>query len=469
MGPGIFLAASLLLTPSADPPDKLNVVLILADDLGWGDLGCYGQTKIRTPNIDRLAKEGMRFTNYYSGSPVCAPSRCAMLTGKHTGHAAIRDNKATPPEGQWPLPAEEVTFAELLKQRGYVTGAMGKWGLGQPDTTGDPNKHGFDLFFGYHCQGVAHNHYPTFVRRNGEKIVLEGNPGGPTGKVYSNDLFEAEALKFLDTNKDKPFFLYLPFTIPHLALQVPQDSLDEYLKLGWEETPYTGKAYQPHPTPRAAYAAMITRMDRSVGRVLDKLKEYKLEGNTLVLFASDNGGATPGSAGVDTLFFQSFGPIPFRNSKGSTYEGGMRVPLIVRWPGKVVPGTTTDLPAVAYDLHPTICEATGTPIPRGIDGISLVPTLQGKKQEQMHEFLYWEFPSYGGQQAVRAGKWKAVRQKLIMNPNKIVTELYDLEADPGEKTDVAAKYPEVVARLEKIMVENHTPSKAFPFPALDGK
>lgn len=463
----VVVLLALFCNPTLRAAELPNIVLIVADDLGWGDLGCYGQTKIKTPGIDRLAKEGVRLTTYYSGSPVCAPSRCTMLTGKHTGHAAIRDNKATPPEGQWPLPADEVTVATLLKQRGYVTGALGKWGLGMPGTTGDPAKHGIDLFYGYHCQAHAHTHYPTYLRRNAERIPLEGNTGGDTGKHYSQDLFEAEAIKFLDASKARPFFLYLPFTIPHLALQAPDDAIAEYLKLGWPETPYEGKPYRHHKTPRAAYAAMVARMDRSVGRVLDKLKELKLDEKTLVLFASDNGAATPGYAGADTLFFQSFGPIPFRGSKGSTYEGGMRVPFLARWPGKIAPGTTSDVLAAAYDVHPTLCEVAGIPVPKGVDGVSLVPTLLGKKPERTHEYLYWEFPSYGGQQAVRAGKWKAVRQKLLMG--KVVTELYDLEADPGEKVDLAAKHPEVVARLEKVMRENHTPSKVFPFAALDGK
>jgi len=453
------------LSPAWADAAKPNVVLIIADDLGWGDLGCYGQTKIRTPSIDRLAKEGLRFTTYYSACPVCAPSRCMLMTGKHSGHAAIRDNKATPPEGQWPLPADEVTLTELLKQRGYATGAMGKWGLGMPGTTGDPNKRGFDLFYGYHCQAHAHNHYPTYLRRNAEKFLLDGNDGGDTGKQFTQDLFEAEALKFLDANKDKPFFLYLPFIIPHLALQAPEDALAEYRKLGWEETPYTGRQYRHHATPRAAYAAMVTRMDRAVGKVLDKLKELKLEENTIVLFTSDNGAATPGYGGADTVFFRSHGD--FRDSKGSVYEGGIRVPLVVRWPGKVAAGATTDLPAVGYDLLPTLCEATGTPAPKGVDGVSLLPTLLGKKQETTHEFLYWEFPGYGGQQAVRMGQWKAVRQKLRMGQK--VTELYDLAADPGEKTNVADKHPDVVAKLEKIMTAEHTPSKDFPLPALDGK
>src|SRR5215510_1239735 len=282
--PCMLWSTSILVERSGRTQGKPNIILILADDLGWGDLGSYGQTKIKTPHLDRLAAEGIRFTQFYSGSPVCAPSRCVLMTGKHGGHAYIRDNREAKPEGQQPIPASEVTIAELLKSRGYATGAFGKWGLGFVGTEGDPNKQGFDLFYGYNCQREAHNFYPDHLWRNEQKVVLEGNNRGLTGKHYSHDLIEAEALQFIRDHRARPFFLYVPFTIPHLALQVPEDSLSEYVGK-WDDPPYDGsRGYLPHPHPRAAYAAMVTRMDRSVGRILALVKELGLDDNTLVIF-----------------------------------------------------------------------------------------------------------------------------------------------------------------------------------------
>src|SRR5262245_11187620 len=342
---------------------KPNIVFILADDLGYGDLGSYGQTKIKTPHLDQLAAEGMRFTQFYAGSPVCAPSRCVLMTGKHGGHAFIRDNREWKPEGQYPIPAGEVTIAELLKEQGYTTDSFGKWGLGYPGSEGDPNKQGFDVFYGYNCQREAHNYYPDHLWRNQEKVMLEGNDRGLTGKQYSHDLIEAEASKFIRENKDKPFFAYVPFTIPHLALQVPEDSLAEYSGK-WADPPYDGKnGYLPHLTPRAAYAAMVTRMDRSVGRILELIKQLGLDDNTLVIFTSDNGGAfgevtrdfefRPGRmGGTDYVYFGS--TSKFRAFKGSVYEGGIRVPFIARWPGRIKAGVVSELPAVFYDLMPTL-------------------------------------------------------------------------------------------------------------------
>src|SRR5262245_47880549 len=353
----------------ATAADRPNIVFILADDLGWGDLGCYGQMKIRTPSIDKLAAEGMRFTQAYAGNAVCAPSRCCLMTGKHPGHAYIRDNRQWKPDVQWsgqvPIPEDTVALPGLLKAKGYATGAMGKWGLGSPENSGDPGKQGIDYFFGYYCQAHAHNHYPQYVWRNGEKVPLEGNDGSATGKQYTQDLFEAEALKFVRDHKDGPFFRCLPFTVPHLALQVPDDSLAEY-KGKFPETPYRGKQYQPHDTPRAAYAAMVTRMDRTVGRVMDVLKELKLDDNTLVMFSSDNG-AIDAFAGTDAKFVGAIGNL--RGMKGSLYEGGIRTPLIARWPGRIKPGTTSDLPVAFWDLLPTLSAAAGIKAPSGIDGL----------------------------------------------------------------------------------------------------
>lgn len=451
-------------TSYADAPRAPNIVFILADDLGYAELGCYGQKKIHTPRLDRLAAEGVRFAQFYAGNAVCAPSRCVLMTGKHAGHAHIRNNSEVQPEGQKPIPANSVTVAKLLKARGYATGAVGKWGLGAPGSEGDPNKQGFDLFFGYNCQRHAHNYYPTYLWRNDQRVTLEGNDGGSTGKQYSHDLMEAEALRFIGDNKDRPFFLYVPFTIPHVALQVPEEALAEY-KGKWDDPPYVGgKGYLPHPHPRAAYAAMVTRLDRSVGRIVDRLKELGLEENTLVLFSSDNGPTHGHVGGSDSYFFESAGPL--RGLKGSLYEGGIREPFIARWSKKIQPGRVSDLPAAFYDVLPTLCEAAGAAPPKDTDGISLLPTLLGKGEQKWHEFLYWEFAGYGGQQALRLGDWKAVRQNLQKGEGKI--ELYNLARDIGEEENVAAGHPNVVARAAKIMAENHIPSAIFPIKAIDG-
>ncbi len=456
-------------------PRLPNIIFIMADDLGYGDLGSYGQRKIRTPHLDQMAKEGIRFTQFYAGSPVCAPSRCVLMTGKHGGHAYIRDNKEVQPEGQWPISDSEVTIAEMLKTRGYATGAFGKWGLGFVGSEGDPNKQGFDLFYGYNCQREAHNFYPDHLWRNNQKIMLEGNARGITGKQYSHDLIEAEALQFIRDNREKPFFAYVPFTIPHLALQVPEDSLAEYVGK-WEDPPYDGKnGYLPHPHPRAAYAAMITRMDRSVGRILALLKELGLERDTLVVFTSDNGGAfgevtrgdfefKPGRmGGTDYVFFGSTGNS--RAFKGSVYEGGIRVPFIARWPGKIKAGTVSQLPAVFYDVLPTLAEIVGLPAQKGSDGISFLPTLLGKGNQRPHEFLFWDFGGYGGQQAVRLGRWKGVRRNLHRGNTNL--ELYDLASDPGERQNLASQQPEMLKKIEKILLEQHQPSALFPCEVLD--
>jgi arylsulfatase len=445
---------------SAEKRSVPNIVLILADDLGYAELGCYGQKKIRTPSLDKMAAEGLRFTQNYCGSPVCAPSRCCLMTGKHGGHAWVRNNTEVKPEGQTPLPKSEVTVAELLKKQGYTTAAIGKWGLGPPGTEGDPLQHGFDHFFGYNCQRHAHNHYPTYLWRDDKKEKLEGNDGTATGKQHSHDLFEREALAFLRAHKDKPFFLYLPVTIPHVAIQVPDDSLAEY-KGKWDDPAYDGKkGYQPHPSPRAGYAAMVTRMDRTVGRILDLLKELKIEDNTLVLFSSDNGPTHGGVGGSDSIFFESAGV--FRGLKGDVYEGGIRVPFIARWPGKIKPGTTDH---VCYfpDMLPTLLDAAGAAnaVPKNVDGISFLPTLLGQTDKQKpHEYLVWEFQGYGGQQALRMGDWKAVRRDINKGNTKI--ELYNLKDDVSEKTNVAEKHADVVEKMKKLMGEAHAPSKLYP-------
>jgi arylsulfatase len=455
----VFLVSSSAAADVARPP---NIVFILADDLGYAELGCYGQKKIKTPRLDQMAAEGIRFTQFYCGNAVCAPSRCVLMTGKHPGHAVIRDNKEVKPEGQEPLPADTVTIAKLLKAHGYATAAIGKWGLGGPGSSGDPNKQGFDLFYGFNCQRQAHNHYPTYLWRNDKREGLD-NDGTLKGRQHSHDLFEAEALKFIEENKDRPFFLYVPFAIPHVSLQVPDDALKEYLGK-WDDPPYWGeKGYLPNAHPRATYAAMVTRMDRSVGRILDQVKKLGLEENTIVFFSSDNGPTHDHAGGSDSEFFESAGP--FRGLKGSLYEGGIRAPCIVRWPGRIKPGRTSDLPGGFPDVLPTLCDVAGAAVPKDIDGVSILPTLLDKGDQRKHEFLYWEFAGYGGQQAARVGDWKGVRQQL--HKGSLAIQLYNLAEDIGEKNDVAAKHPEVVERIAKIMKEQHTGSERFPIKALD--
>ena len=414
---------------------KPNIVFLLADDLGYGELGCYGQQKIRTPHLDQMAAEGIRFTQFYSGAPVCAPSRCVLMTGKHLGHAYIRDNRQAKPgaEGQEPIPDETVTLAETLQAAGYTTGAMGKWGLGPPGSSGDPNKQGFDLFFGYNCQAHAHNFYPTYLWRNDQHVTLnnpafsahqklppDADPNDPAsykpyvGSDYAPDRMIDEALGFIRRNKDRPFFLYYPTTVPHLAIQVPEDSLAEY-RGQWPDPPYPGgHGYLPHPSPRAGYAAMVTRLDRDIGRLLTLLKELGLDDNTLVMFSSDNGPVYDRLGGTDSEFFESNGPLS--GLKGSVYEGGMRVPLIARWPGKIPGGRVSDLPAAFYDVLPTLAEVAGASPPAGIDGISLLPTLTDRGEQKQHEFLLWEFHGYGGQQAVAHGPLERHPAELLQGP-----------------------------------------------------
>jgi arylsulfatase len=472
-GAGAWMAQASALSaesgPVSRPPargGRPNIILFLGDDLGRSDLGCYGGGKIRTPSLDALAAGGVRFSRAYSGSPVCAPSRCVLLTGLHTGHAHVRDNLEIQPEGQTPLPAGTATFPRILREAGYATGCVGKWGLGFPGSTGTPDKMGFDLFFGYNCQRLAHNHYPASLWRNGERVALDGNAAGPAGGPYAPDLFEREALDFIRGNRRRPFFLFYATTVPHLALQVPDDSLAEYAG-AWPETPYDGgKGYLPHPKPRAAYAAMVSRLDRSVGRVMALLRELRLEEDTLVLFASDNG-ATYDVGGFDAAFFQSTGGL--RAAKGSVYEGGIRVPLIGRWPGRIRPGRTSEHVCGFQDLFPTILEAAGLDraAPAGLDGLSFAPELLGRGRQPGHESLYMEFTGYGGQQMAREGEWKGVRRDLLKNPAAPM-EIYDLAADPLETRDLAADKPDIVRRLREIMAAEHRPSPVFPFPALDG-
>ena len=443
--------------PAAQP----NIVFILADDLGYNELGCYGQRKIRTPNLDRLAAEGMRFTDHYSGSPVCAPSRCTLMTGYHTGHAYVRGNLGRPRIGQLPIPGETVTLAELLKKEGYRTAAAGKWGLGGPGTTGHPNQQGFDHWFGYLDQWNAHSHYPDYMWRNTKKIILEKNVGGKQVQ-YSHDLFTEEALTFLRASAGRgPFFLYVPYAVPHVSLHVPADSLAEY-EGKWPETPYKGGHYSGHPTPRAAYAAMITRMDRDVGRIVALVKELGVERDTLVVFTSDNGPTYAG--GADSAFFESAGPL--RGLKGSVYEGGIRVPMIARWTGRIEPGSTSRLPCAFWDWLPTFMDLAGAAdrTPKGIDGVSIAPTLLGRSGQKRREYLYWEHHPGRGMQAVRMGSWKGVRLNARAGAGAPI-QLYNLDSDVGEQKDVAAEHPDLVKKIAAVMDGGRTESPYYTFGA----
>jgi len=475
----------------AAPERPPNIVFMLADDLGSADLGCFGQRKIRTPNLDRLATEGMRFTQHYAGSAVCAPSRCVLLTGLHPGHSWIRNNKEVRPEGQPPLRDDAVTLAEILRDRGYATGAFGKWGLGYPESEGDPQRQGFGRFFGYNCQRHAHNHFPSYLWEDGCRLEIENPPfeahqelpttvdpcleasyGAYVGREYAPDRIAQEALGFIRENRSRPFFLYFATTVPHLGLQVPEDSLAEYRGL-WPDPPYAGEnSYLPHFAPRAAYAAMVTRLDRDVGRIVSFVDELGLGERTIFIFTSDNGPLFDRLGGSDSDFFESAGPL--RGRKGSLYEGGIRVPLIVRWKGRIAAASISERVTGFEDWLPTLLDLIDAPsaVPSGIDGISFAPTLLGETQEP-RPFLYREFAGYGGFQSARIGDWKGIRTNLAPKagekPSPPRTELYDLKEDPSERRDVAADHPEIVARIERLMAEQHAPSRLFPLPRIDPK
>ncbi len=479
-----------------------NIVFVLADDLGYGELGSYGQEKISTPRLDRLAREGMRFTQHYSGSPVCAPSRGVLLTGKHTGRAYIRGNDEMAErgdvwdyaraveeprlEGQRPLPAGTRTLGHLLQEAGYRTAVLGKWGLGGPLTEGAPNRQGFDFFFGYNCQRQAHTYYPRHLWRNTEKVWLDNPLVVPGTKLedgadpadsasyerftlreYAPDLMLEEALTFIEENRDGPFFLYYATPIPHVPLQAPPQWVQRYADRFGPEKPYLGeRGYFPHPAPRAAYAAMVSYLDEQVGVILDRLEQLGIRRNTLVIFSSDNGPTYNG--GTDSSFFHSGGQFKSEEGwgKGSLHEGGIRVPFIASWPGRIQPGAVSDHLSAFYDVLPTLAEIAGAPPPRDTDGISFAPTMLGAGDQQEHDLLYWEFPSYGGQQAVRLGRWKGLRRGML--EGNLDLELYDLNADSREQVNVAAEHPEVVREIEAIMRREHVPSavERFRFPVL---
>jgi arylsulfatase A-like enzyme len=479
-----LVLAGLVLSGVAVARDP-NVILILADDLGYGELGSYGQTKIKTPHLDKMADQGMRFTQFYSSSPVCAPTRASLLTGRHQGHASIRGNSEVggwglnEGEGQLPLPAREETLAEALKARGYATGAFGKWGLGGPGSEGHPLNQGFDTFVGYLCQRWAHNFYPTHLWNGHQVHILEQNTyfnphtrltpdtTDPTaferfiGKQYSPQVMRDEALKFIDKNKDKPFFLYFPTPIPHASLQAPAEWVDRYPR-EWDTVPYFGQnGYTPNLRPRATYAAMISYMDDSIGQMLDRVQALGLEDDTIVIFTSDNG--TSFNGGVDREFFNSLPGL--RGYKTQMWEGGIRVPTIVKFPGRVPAGTVSKQVGVTHDLFNTVLAATGGRT-RRVDSVNLWPAFTDASRVVARPHIYWEFPEGPGWQAVLLeGRYKGIRPNL--RNRGLALELYDLQTDPMETTNIAAQRPDLVRKIEGLMRSERVPNPQFPLWVID--
>ncbi len=480
IGLAMLVVCNVAATTAADPPP--NIIVILADDLGVGDLGCYGQTKIKTPSIDALAASGMRFTAAYAPAPVCAPTRCMLLTGRDAGHAQIRDNRELTTEGQLPLAEGTVTIATALRAREYATAVVGKWGLGGPESSGVPNKQGFDFFYGFLCQRKAHNHYPTELWRNDAREAQPGNTrNNARGAVYSQQRFTDEAIAFIDAHgaqdaqhaqgaqhaqAARPFFLYFAPAIPHLALQAEEADLAAYAS-AFAETPYLGgNGYLANATPRATYAAMISRLDRDIGRIVEAVRARGLDRSTLIVVTSDNGGAGI-IGGADCAFFNSH--VGLRGHKGQLFEGGIRVPFIASWPGTIAAGSQCATPIALYDLMPTCVEVAGGAAPEQVEGRSLLPLMMQRAAAEApvttREFLYWESPAAAGHQAVRIGQYKALRRGL--NHGKLAVALYDLQADPAETTDIAAQHPAITARAREIFASARTVSKDFPLTGVD--
>jgi len=480
---------SLLLASTLLSNAKPNIVFILADDLGYGELGSYGQKKIKTPNIDQLAKEGIRFTHHYTGAPVCAPARCVLMTGLHLGHAEIRNNGDSKNgrkfPGQWPITDQAVTIAETLQAAGYKTGGFGKWGLGPTDSSGSPIKQGFDRFYGYNCQRNAHSFYPPFLDDDEGIEVINKNPipghkRQPEGEIkaenyraetYAPDRILEEALEFIDDHKNEPFFLYLPFVEPHVSMQPPQSNIDQYpIEWDQEKGAYRGQnGYLPHPRPRAGYAAMISDLDDHVGAILARLKKHQVDQNTLVIFTSDNGTTHPGGdpkfhiGGVDAEFFNSTGEL--RGWKGSVNEGGIRIPAIVRWPSQIQPGSLTHAPSYFPDWFPTICSAAQITPPQHLDGTDLTAALLGKEFKRTKPML-WEFHGYRGQLALIDYPWKIILQNAkTKNPGK--WQLYNIENDPSESKDLAIQKPNILEKMVQSFINDRSPNERNKLPLLD--
>ncbi len=496
----LYVLVSCQTAVKKEKESKPNIIYILADDLGYGDLGCYGQRKIETPNIDKLAEGGIRFTQHYAGSPVCAPSRCNLLTGLHPGHAFVRANhewgsrgdvwaykamiRDSTLEGQYPLPDSTLTIGHLLQQAGYQTAMVGKWGLGAPQTSSIPNQMGFDYFFGYNCQRQAHTYYPVHLYENEKRVYLNNDTIKPHLGLdeasdpydmasyanfylndYAPDLMHQKALSFMEKNKDSAFFLYYASPIPHLPLQAPQSWVGYYVQKFGDEEPLVKAGYYPHRYPRAAYAAMVSYLDEQVGELVFKLKELGIYNNTLIVFSSDNG---PTYLDADTEWFESASPFQTESgrTKGYVYEGGIRVPMIASWPKKISAGTESKHLSAFWDVMPTFCDIVKIQTPQFTDGISFLPALLNEEQPK-HDYLYWEFAGYQGQQAVRMGNWKAIRKNI--NKGNMKLELYNLDADLMEEHDVAELHPDLIQQFESIMQKEHQKSdiERFQLKAID--
>lgn len=449
---------------------KPNIIYILADDMGYGDLGCYGQKDIKTPHLDALAAGGMKFTRHYAGASVCAPSRAVLMTGRAPGKARVRGNYETGPHGfgaGLELRDEDITLGEVMKQYSYSTAMIGKWGMGVENTTGEPNRQGFDYSYGFLNQGHAHSQYPDYLFRNGQRVEIDENKNGKRG-AYTNDLFTDEALAFIDNHREKPFFLYLAYTTPHAELLVPEDSIFLSYKGKFKEIPFVknvqgsnGKndfgIYHSQASPNAAYAASINHQDMSIGRIIALLKERGLYENTVIMFSSDNGPASEG--GTNPEYFNSSGNL--RGKKRDLYEGGIKMPFIVSWPAKLKPGQVSDHVCAFWDIMPTFADIAGEKLSKKIpsEGISFYPTLIGKTRKQkQHTYLYWEFhENKTSDQALRFGDWKAIRH----DPNGAI-EVYNLKEDAGEKNNVAAQHLEVVKKAQQLFAIARTPHELWP-------
>lgn len=467
---------------------KPNVIYIYADDLGYGEIGAYGQQKIKTPFLDAMAKEGIRFTQHYTGAPVCAPARCILMTGQHSGHAYIRGNyelggfKDEKEGGQMPLPAQTFTIGHLMQNAGYQTAIIGKWGLGMNNSTGNPNEQGFHYAYGFLDQKQAHNLYPTHLWENGKWDTLRNNYQNVheyqgkkraidsvnfekfKGRDYAATKMMEKALSFIGKNKNQPFFLYLPLPLPHLSLQAPEQEIKRY-EDQFEDKPYLGdKGYVPTKYPRATYAAMISYLDQQVGRIVQQLKDLKLDENTIILFSSDNG-ATFDVGGVDTEFFNSVGGL--RGRKQDLYEGGIREPMLARWPGKIKAGTVTQHLSAQFDLMATLADLTQSKAPKS-DGISFLPTLLGQKSQPTHPFLYFEFPEKSGQVAVRMGEFKGIKSQLKKDRNS-PWELFNLANDPKETVNIADRYPNILKEMDNVVKSQHRPSHIKEWEFIDPK
>jgi arylsulfatase A-like enzyme len=464
-----LLNLTLLLASLVKAKPHTNIIYILADDLGYGDLSILGQSHFETPHIDKLARKGMIFTDHYSGSTVCAPSRASLLTGLHTGHAPVRGNLEWQPEGQYPMPESTYIIPQMLKRAGYTSGIFGKWGLGAPETSSEPLSMGFDRFYGYNCQRIAHHYYPYFLWDNDQLEVLWDNFGMETG-TYAPDLIHQEALDFIEANQDHAFFCYYAIIQPHAEMFAQEKYMKKYRGKFLPESSYIGTdsgpsfrkhAYGSQSEAHAAFAAMVNCIDDYVGDIVAKLEALGITEDTLIIFTSDNGPHM--EAGHDPAYFNSNGP--FNGVKRDLYEGGIRVPMIATWPSQIEAGSITSHISAFWDVFPTFAEISGQPIPENIDGLSFLPTLLGKDEQAEHDYLYWEFHEKKGRQAVRKGNWKGVRYNVSISPDSPI-ELYDLSADLGETKNLAEQYPEIAAELSNLMAKARSvhPDPNFNFP-----